>query len=300
MPLSPKEIKALSKPYDQLDNADALVEHQAALDQLLPAEQVQLATTLIAACPSADLNTYGCHIEALRNHQVNSSFHSVMVDALNVRKIIIALHDPRNPTPYNQILTELDDARFNQFHTLATKCLAGQEIIIAAKLALTTPLEKRSQVAQIINNLFRESTFASAVGAAFTLRRDIDKWVNGHPEQFFSSPEFNPELWVQYDSVFQLVDDLNDLTAQQLAETIPESERQSLLDKIERLFNKNEFFMKTKTAFESLQKEEQKTEEERPSADLSTSSNRYMMYQSCSSKSSNTTDATPEQECSLP
>ncbi|KTD76496.1 hypothetical protein [Legionella waltersii] len=82
-------------------------------------------------------------------------------------------------------------------------CTKGKESSIAAKLALSTPTEKRSAIAGLIKTLSPEGELTSRTSAAFELQRNIELTLLGdNPEQFFTSPAFDADLCLEFAELF--------------------------------------------------------------------------------------------------
>lgn len=219
------ELKGLENPYQKLNNGDALAEHQEELNKLNPEEMKTLATLIIFQCPQENMWDLAHAIEALREPaNVLQTFHSVINQAFEVKKRILSLLDPRNKHPHLMILeSEFNKALFNNFNDLALKVLDTNETIIAGRLAETTPEDQRSLVARNITTFFPESLFATKVGQAFAIRRDIDRFLLGtEPHLFFSSPEYSLDSVFEFpELIVMAVKDKELNIAIQLAQTTP-------------------------------------------------------------------------------
>lgn len=201
-----EEIKALKKPYKELGSGDALAEHLDELNQLNDQEMRSLASAMVLDCPRDELNQFGHAIEAARRPQDDEkSFHAALSQAYEVKKRIFSLFDPRNANPHKFILdSEFDEALFNNYNELALDVLRDNETAIAQRLALTTPKEDRSRLALNIRNMFPQTVLVTKIGAAFTLRRNIDELLLGEePEKFFlSNRDFSVDLCLEFSGLF--------------------------------------------------------------------------------------------------
>lgn len=224
-----EEIRDLENPYVNLGTGDALAEHREELNKLSPEEQMDLASRMVLGCPNEELKDFFHAIEATRNPSDDAqTFHSVLASAYEVKKRIFALQDPRNKNPHLLILgNEFDEELFGIYHDLAMKVLDQNEACIAERLAITTPADDRHQLALNVKGIFPNSLFASKLGHAFAIRRDIDNLLLAdHPELFFSSREFSVDGCIEFKGLFQTLTE-QDATniAQKLALNTPENER---------------------------------------------------------------------------
>lgn len=203
-----EEIKNLKNPYKTLGTGDALAEHRDELNLLTFDEMKALASHMVLECPQDELKYFGHAIEAARRPQDDEkSFHSVLQQAYEIKQRLLSLLDIKNKNPHNYILgNEFDDKLFNQFHDLALNVLKDNETTIATRLALTTPNESKNQLIINLTKVFPRSSFATQVGAAFTVRRDIERLLlSDKPETFFSSREFSVDLCLEFSALFTVL-----------------------------------------------------------------------------------------------
>ncbi|KTD64144.1 lpg0008 family Dot/Icm T4SS effector [Legionella shakespearei] len=224
-----EEIRDLENPYQDLGNGDALAMHREELNKLTPEEQMDLASRMVLGCPNTELKDFFHAIEATRNPSDDTqTFHSVLASAYEVKKRIFALQDPRNKNPHLLILgNEFDEELFGTYHDLAMQVLDKNETSIAERLAITTPTADRNQLALNVKGIFPNSLFATKLGHAFAIRRDIDNLLlTDHPELFFSSREFSIDGCIEFKGLFQSLTE-QDATniAQKLALHTPEDQR---------------------------------------------------------------------------
>ncbi|BCA93974.1 hypothetical protein TUM19329_03350 [Legionella antarctica] len=195
-----EQIKQLENPYQELGTSDALAEHREELNKLSTKEKQNLASRMILACPQEELDNFGLAINSLKSETEDESFHTVISHAHEVKKRVLELLDPTQQCPY-ELLTneEVNDELFTPFKDLALKILEKNESAIAVRLALTTPTHSRSQLAHHINNTFDHSELATKTANAFIVNREIERFLLGDkPELFFSSPEFNVDLCLEF------------------------------------------------------------------------------------------------------
>lgn len=252
MGLTCDELKRLEHPYEVLGNGDALAENREELNKLSKEEKLELAARLILECPTEELRSFALAMEALRVPANDSeSFHSVLSEAYEVKRRIVSLLDPRNKNPHSMILEkEFDDELFNNFNKLAIDVLSNSETAIALRLAETTPPQDRSRVSQNINNIFPQSIFATKVGHAFAIRRDIDRLLLGdRPDQFFSSREFSIDACIEFANLFNFGDKETSI-AGKLALRAPSETHDDISQKIKSFCSENsEFAIKVQSAF---------------------------------------------------
>ena len=254
MPYNKDQLLKLANPYQELNDGDALAEHQEELDSLSEEEMMSLATQLVLDCPKEELTQFGRAILALRTQpSEEASFYSVLSAALEVKKRIISLLDPRNEHPHRMLLApELASDLFHQYSELAMGVLHTNEIAIAQRLALSTPKEKRSELMRNVQNTFEDSLFASKLGAAFTLVRNIELLLGDKPRDFFSSIEFNVRLCLEFPAIFELIDHKEEQIAKQFAETSLGMHRFALFDNIGQVFGEHSRLLTaTKEAFKA-------------------------------------------------
>lgn len=198
------EIVTLENPYEQLSDGDSLAENAQLLDALSVDEKNILATKIIASCPESKFKQYRYQLEALRvPNKTEGTFHSVIAEAYQVRQIIFALLDPRNQNPHRLFGEEFNPVPFQRFSDLALQLLKSNEPAIAERLALCTPQETRSDISRNMNIAFPRSILASRVQVAFNLRNNIETLLLGdHPEQFFTSRDYNKETCKTFMNMF--------------------------------------------------------------------------------------------------
>jgi hypothetical protein len=249
-----EEIRDLENPYLNLGNGDALAEHREELNKLTPEEQMDLASRMVLGCPNTELKDFFHAIEATRNPSDDTqTFHSVLASAYEVKKRIFALQDPRNKNPHLLILgNEFDEELFGTYHDLAMQVLDKNETSIAERLAITTPADDRNQLALNVKGIFPNSLFATKLGHAFAIRRDIDTLLlTDHPELFFSSREFSIDGCIEFKGLFQSLTE-QDATniAQKLAMNTPEDERNGVSQHCQKInAAKDTFSSKVREAF---------------------------------------------------
>lgn len=203
-----EDIRKLQNPYLELGSGDSLAEHREELNKLEREEMVSLSSRMVLECPESDLRDFGHAIEALRSPQDDiETFHEVLEKAYEVRQRITSLIDIRNEQPHRFILdAEFNEELFNDYNELALNVLKTNETDIATRLALTTPETDRSKLARNIRNIFPDSVFSTKVGAAFTVRRNIeDLLLSDEPEDFFTSRDFSVDLCLEYSKLFSLL-----------------------------------------------------------------------------------------------
>jgi len=249
MTFSKMEIKALDNPYQHLSNGDALVEHQETLDSLTETEQRELATNILAHCPDKDLRTFGHAIRAINPHdRADGCFYHVLNRGFQTRSRIKGLYDSANSNPHNLLLgVDFTADLFSEFNKLSSQLLDKKEIAIATKLALSTPAAERNELIRNAQNAFPGSPFLTKLGAAFTLRRELDKLLGDVPHTFFLSPEFK-ESYLEFAELFQLMDDKDDDIAAKMAST-PDVKRDSVLEKMAAIFPGSTLLEKTTALF---------------------------------------------------
>lgn len=201
MGLKFEDIIKLENPYKEFSNGDALAEHREELEKLNGEQKKDLASRMVLGCPAKDLKDFSRAVEASRVPQNDkNSFHEVLTDALEVKSRIHGLMDEKNLNPHNLLLNnEFNEDLFNNFSGLALNILSENTENIVIRLALTTPSDKRTVVAKNITSVFPGSDFSIALGAAFALRRDVERSLLGDkPGSFFSSRDFNIDLCLQF------------------------------------------------------------------------------------------------------
>lgn len=207
-----EEIKDLPDPYTTLGNSDAIAENLIALNKLSPEDKISVATKIIQFCPKEELKGFWHVVDAARKLSgPDDTFHQVLSQAYEVKKRIVALDDPQNTHPHHFLLDQEFDAElYDQFNNLALSALAGNELKVAQRLAITTPADKRSKLCANVNNVFPNSDFGSLLGSSFALCREIEsKLLSTNPETFFTSDEmktvegdFSVDLCNQFSGVF--------------------------------------------------------------------------------------------------
>ena len=198
-----EQIKQLEKPYQDLASSDALAEHRDELNKLSSKEMQDLASRMILACPQEELDSFGLAINSLNGLAEEQSFHTVISQAHTVKKHVLGLLDPAHESPHELLMDEEVNELFIPFKDLALKILENNESAIAGRLALATPAKSRGQVAHHLSNTFHGSELATKTAAAFTVCRDIERFLLGaKPEGFFSSPEFSVDLCLEFSMLF--------------------------------------------------------------------------------------------------
>jgi hypothetical protein len=230
-----KEIAELQNPYETLGTSDALAEHRDELDKLDPKQMEAVAKRMVLACPKDDMNTFGHAINALKSGvKKDTSFHTTLYQAYEVKKRILSLFDPKNKNPHNTFLDlEYNEELFQKYNELALSVLEKSESSVASRLAFTTPKEKRSVLTRNISRAFPDSSFASKTAAAFTLLRDIEQFLLGDkPEQFFSSREFSVDLCIEFSALLSTLIQGHEETIGKKLSTLNDQTIKSKLDLI--------------------------------------------------------------------
>lgn len=252
MSSSKVDLSTLAKnPYTEFGSAETLIAKQKELDSLPKEKQKELAESLMLHCPDDELKGFSHAVRALRAHtQDDACFYHVLNGAYATRCRIKGLYDPVNKHPHT-LLSGEDFAPdlFNEFAELSTKLLAEKDEDIAMSLALSTPEKDRSTVARNVTIAFPKSTLAETLGAAFTLRKEIDALLSNEPYNFFLSPEFSVNNCARFGKkLFTLVDDKEDEIALKMANT-PEVKRKLVLERMESVIRDSSLFEKTRIAF---------------------------------------------------
>jgi hypothetical protein len=240
MTLSIPEIKDLDRPHEVFNDTDTLLEHQEVLDSLSPEEKLDVASKMVLHCPELELRTLNYSVRALRNHvDSEETFHAVISGLLEIRQRIIGLNDERNPQAHNQLLApELNLDLFTAYNDFSLSLLNNYDsTALAEKLALSTPIDKCSELAKNAHLAFLGSTFATEVGAAFTLVREIrSTLLSDTPDQFFTSPEFNAELCKKYYRLFNIIEDKAEQISEKLDPLSPDL-KATVLANLQSLFS---------------------------------------------------------------
>lgn len=252
MTLSVEQIKALPNPYVELGNGDTLIEHREQLNSLSEQEQRAIAVKIISHCPDAKLNELGHAIRALRAPgSQEETFSNVISQVFEIRKRVMSLTDVRNTHPQNVLGSEFNPDLFAEFKDFSLQQLESKEVDIATKLALSTPEKDRSKLVRNAQIAFPDSVLSTKLGAAFALRREIEHHLLGaQPYNFFISPEFNPESYLEFVELFQLIEDKDDAIITNLA-TTPEIKRSTVLANMELLFPDSILLERTKELFKT-------------------------------------------------
>ncbi|CEG55499.1 lpg0008 family Dot/Icm T4SS effector [Legionella fallonii] len=189
-----EQIKQLDNPYEKLNTADVLAEHHSELDKLSPKEMHDLAVKILMACPAEEMENFAHEVDSFQSSK--STFSVVLARAYETKKCILALSNPEQTNPHELLMDEeTNEGILNEFDDLALNLLSGNEVTIATRLAIATPMKSRSALSFNVSRVFTESEFAEKVGAALTLRREIDRFLLGNkPQDFFTSNEFNLDL----------------------------------------------------------------------------------------------------------
>jgi len=253
MSLSKVEIKTLANHYLHLGNGDALAQNQEALDSFPLKEQREIATGMVLNCPEKDLGQLRGALSAIEPiiPTEENCFYHVLNRGLETRSKIrgLSLYDKRHKTPHNLLLgIDFSAALFNEFAELSLRLLDKKEIDIATKLALSTPPTERSKLIQNAQNAFPDSLLVTKLGAAFTLRRELDKLLGDAPHTFFLSEEFDKKSYLEFAELFQLIDDKEDDIAAKMAST-PDVDRDTVLEKMAAIFPGSTLLEKTTALF---------------------------------------------------
>jgi hypothetical protein len=199
-----EQIKEFNNPYLELKKRGALLEHREVLEKLSEDEMKELATKLIINCPAAKMNKIGREIESLNDHsQQEAKFYPVIYQAYEVKKRLVGLTDPLNEAPQNMFLDdEIDEEGFHDFNEMALDIVNDNKTEIATRLALTTPVNNQSKLARSVENLFNKSEFSNKISQALMVHRAIHHELLGqNPENFFSSRDFNPDLYREFSNL---------------------------------------------------------------------------------------------------
>ena len=214
-----EELLQLENPYEVLGNGDVLAEHSHVLNALNAEEKERLALEIIKGCPSREMRNLGHALNALRiGHPSVETFYSVISAAHQLKIRIEALRNNEDKHSYRGLLDESITYLVHCFPDFSQSLLRTQESIIAENLALYTPEDSRSDVAQQINILFPRSTLSKAVGTTFALRREITLLLGDTPELFFTSKEFNRENCLAYSRLFSELEGHEDKIGLKLAQ----------------------------------------------------------------------------------
>ena len=250
MPLTCAQIKDLSNPFQYLGSGDALAEHRDELNKLTASEMTALASVMILTCPEEKLTHFGLELNALKHpEQGDSCAHTILSGAWRVRKSIHSIVDPNNKKPYATLLSDDFSADlFAPYGVLTRTLMPAYESTLVSRLVLATPAERRSLVAQKISSLFPSSSFATEIGAAFSIRRCVDAYLLGdNPEGFFSSHEVTKELCSKHQALF---DHLSIAIAQNIVLTADDDDIQALKEHIQCFFPDSTLQTELHTAFE--------------------------------------------------
>lgn len=204
MTYSRLEILESENPYEMFDDGEVLAEHRQILDRLSDEEKQELATKIIAECPKEKLAHYGLALKTLESPvHPEGTFHDVINQAHQIKTHILAMLDHPNPQLF--LLEESSIDQLNKFHELALLTLKNNEAAIAERLAVLTPDPDHNKVARAVDLAFPDTSFAQKIKTTFALRREISQLSGSHPENFFTSPEFNRETCMTYSGLFELI-----------------------------------------------------------------------------------------------
>lgn len=223
-------------PFMMLGTDAAFAMYRDRLNALELDGRKALASQMVLQCPEESLNDFGRIIETLRTpHADQDSFHEILFDTYEVKKRILSLLDEDNNHPHVFfLLPEFAPRLFLSYKATALEILDGNENAIASRLALTTPGDKLDALAANVHQVFPNTIFASTLGAAFAVRRDIDHLLSGpHPERFFASREINPSTFDEFSPLLKLIAGKETPIAEKLALNLPLTE----LSKIMRVTN---------------------------------------------------------------
>ncbi|MDR3443347.1 MAG: hypothetical protein P4L65_10035 [Legionella sp.] len=208
MEYNSKEIMQLTNPYEVLSKHD-LAPYQPILDSLATKDKITLAVKMVSGCPKDKLKEFKLKFNALNTFAANEeeTFYSVLQGAYQVKSIMCAALNDNNKNPHRFLLEEFNPDLLNRFSELALSTIGFNTAFLAEQMALSTPAEQRNKVASNTEMVFSGSDLAQKINQAFTLRRNIENQLLGDlPEQFFTSPDFNPRLYPLFSNLFDIVE----------------------------------------------------------------------------------------------
>jgi hypothetical protein len=248
-----EEIQKLDHPYQELGNPDSLAEHHVELNKLNEEQKIDVASLMVLECPNEEMQGFRYVIEAANttHRDDKDTFYSYLSQAYEVKQRLVALTDLRNKKPHLLLLDkEFDDELFNKFNALAKKVVDKRELSIAVRLAQTTPVINRSQIAKNLNNVFHDTVFANKVNQAFAISRDIERFLLGsNPYEFFKSREFSVDACVEFAQLFNCTKDKESSIATLLAIHTPAEKRSEIAEKVKSISAEGELASRTAAAF---------------------------------------------------
>lgn len=184
---------------------DIFVENKDTLNSFEPIKQKTLAFVMVAKCPADELRKLGRALTALSSPKDNpeGTFYAAVYPYYETKVRLLGLLDERNKAPHRTLMDS--KPYFDKYKSFAESVLKKNEVRIAERLAMYTPVEKRSDVAQCVGSTFARSNFSSLVGAAFSLQRDIEYLLSENPEKFFTSKEFNRDHCLLFSQLFSSI-----------------------------------------------------------------------------------------------
>lgn len=254
-----KTLLGFENAYEELNTegelGDNLAENLATLNNFTAQEQKLLASNLVLNCPESQLRDLNATIQALYQpipKGNSNSFYEVLNSHLQVRQKILALFDKQNKHAARLFCEEQDLLNFcSEF---ALECLKGKEIALATQLALKT--EDRTVRSQIISNvcrIFPDSEFSQKLSNAFILLREMeDKLFSETPHNFFLSPEFNADNYLEFPQLLELIKKDPAIPARLI--NTPEVKKARVLEGIEQLYPNSLFLESTRQSFSIPQK----------------------------------------------
>jgi len=189
------------RPHDFLTgqefNGDLFNEFTKLSLKFIKGNETIIATRLALTTPEEQRSELSKNV---RNTFRDSELPSKIGAAFTLRRSIDLLLGDKPEDFFTS--KEFNADLLNEFEELSSALLNGNETAVATRLALTTPKEGRSNVSRNIRSLFSDSEMTTRVGAAFTLRRNIDLLLGDKPEDFFTSEEFNIDLCNEFSMMF--------------------------------------------------------------------------------------------------
>ncbi len=250
MIFSKEQLLNLKNAYEALNEdeelIDNLLEHRTTLNSLSPKQQQNLASNIVFNCPKEEFQHL--NVEGLKKNFTEDSFYSVLERHIKARRRMERLSNSKNP--HSLFLEEHES--LPDCAELSLKILNEKEIDIAIRLARSTPEGQRSELIRKVQNDFPNSTFATKLGAAFVLRRELNKLLGETPHNFFLSSEFNKESYLEFASLFDLIDDKEEEIIVKLENT-PEAQKSHVLKTMGQIFPNSNMLKRTRELFQVSQ-----------------------------------------------